>query len=331
MLEKKLLTLLQNIIDPTCQKDILSAGLIKKLTLEKGVAHYILEIQPQHKEIASSLETQIKTKLIQHSDIQSVKGITTLQSKPKTQTKEKITLPSVKKIIAVASGKGGVGKSTVAVNIACTLAEKGFKVGIIDLDIYGPSLHLLLGIDTKPALKNNKIVPIEKYGMHCISMGFMMDKDIPVIWRGPMVQSAVKQLFQDVLWPDLDFLIADLPPGTGDVQLTLAQSIPLTGAIIVTTPQDLALADAMKGLEMFKKMNVPILGLVENMSHFECPHCHESLDIFGQASYLESQVSVMGKIPLEMGINQSQKAGSPAILQHSHIKNIFDTICTPLV
>lgn len=330
MIEKNLIQTLIDIIDPTCQKDIVSAGLIKKLTLENGIAHYILEIQSQHKEVAASLETQINAKLNQHSDVKDVKGVTTLQSKPK-QKSDKISLPNIKKIIAVASGKGGVGKSTVAVNIACTLAQKGFKVGIIDLDIYGPSLHLLLGITNRPALKDNKIVPIEKYGMQCISMGFMMDKDIPVIWRGPMVQSAVKQLFQDVLWPDLDFLIADLPPGTGDVQLTLAQSIPLSGAVIVTTPQDLAIADAMKGLEMFKKMNVPILGLVENMSHFECPNCHETLDIFGKNSYLKSQVSVMGKIPLEMNINQSQKAGSPVVLQHSHIKNIFNNICDYLI
>jgi ATP-binding protein involved in chromosome partitioning len=326
MIENIFYPVLKNIIDPTCQKDILSAGLIKKLSLEKGIAHYIIEILPQHKNIISSIENQLKANLLLHPEVKKVTGVVTLQSKPKSKN-DKIVLPSVKKIIAVASGKGGVGKSTVAVNIAATLSQKGFKVGLIDLDIYGPSLHLLLDIKEKPTLKNNKIVPIQKHGIHCISMGFMVDTDMPVIWRGPMVQSAVKQLFQDVLWPDLDFLIADLPPGTGDVQLTLAQSIPLSGSVVVTTPQDLAFADAVKGMEMFKKMGVPILGVIENMSHLNCPHCNKHITIFGEKNYIESKIGVIGKIPLEASLQDN----TPAILKSAAIKDIFTNICNSLL
>ncbi len=229
-----------------------------------------------------------------------------------------LSLPNIRHIIAVASGKGGVGKSTMAVNIACALALQGQKVGLLDADVYGPSVPQLVGLadQGKPEQDKNKIVPHEKFGTKIMSMGFMVDQKTPMVWRGPMVQSAIYQMLRDVDWGQLDVLIVDMPPGTGDAQLTLAQKVPLSGAIIVSTPQDLALADAIKGIEMFQKVNVPILGLIENMSHFNCPHCGENTDIFvGQHIDKTAEnynINILGKIPLHPQLVQFCEQGTPA-------------------
>ncbi|NBX66351.1 MAG: ATP-binding protein [Proteobacteria bacterium] len=225
----------------------------------------------------------------------------------------------VKNIIAVASGKGGVGKSTVAVNLAAALSLKGLKVGLLDADIYGPSLPRLTATkDRKPERINEKIIPIQACGLSLMSMGYLVDEASPMIWRGPMVQSAVQQLLRDVDWSGLDVLVLDLPPGTGDVQLTLAQKVQLTGAIIVSTPQDIALIDARKGLEMFRKTNVPILGIVENMSHFCCPNCGTRSDVFGHGgARLEAEkagVPFLGEIPLHASIREQSDAGVPVVI-----------------
>ncbi len=227
-------------------------------------------------------------------------------------------IPGIKHIVAVASGKGGVGKSTTSVNLAATLRALGFKVGLLDADIYGPSIPRLLDITERPVIENDKVVPIEKYGMKVMSMGFLMDEEAPVIWRGPMVVSALMQLTREVDWGELDFLILDMPPGTGDAQLTMAQQTPLSGAVIVSTPQDLALVDARKGLKMFKDVDVPILGIVENMSSFVCPHCGETSDIFGsggaEADARRLGVMFLGKVPLHMSIRENSDAGKPLIV-----------------
>ena len=219
--------------------------------------------------------------------------------------------------IAVASGKGGVGKSTVSVNLAVSLAQLGFKVGLLDADIYGPSIPLMLGVKNKPEYDGKKLSPIQQYGVNLMSLGFLMDGDDAVIWRGPLVTRAIQQLMQDVNWGELDFMIFDMPPGTGDAQLTLSQSITLDGAVIVSTPQDVALIDAVKGVNMFKKVNVPILGVVENMSYFACPHCGERTDIFATGGVEREckrlNVNLLGEIPLDVEIRVGGDTGKPVV------------------
>lgn len=228
-------------------------------------------------------------------------------------------IPNVDNVVAVASGKGGVGKSTVAANIASALQEKGFKVGFLDLDIYGPSLPTIMGITDQPYLtRDEQIAPLEKYGMKMMSFGNILGDDSPVIWRGPMVAKMVDQFLNGIEWGELDYLILDLPPGTGDVQLTLVQKIDVTGAVIVTTPQDLALQDVKKGANMFRKVETPVLGIVENMSYFTCPHCGEVTDVFsrggGQKESTRLGVPLLGSIPLESAVMETSDQGKPIVL-----------------
>ena len=226
----------------------------------------------------------------------------------------------IQHIIAVASGKGGVGKSTTAVNLALALSGLGLKVGLLDADIYGPSVPRLLGITGKPdTTPEKKLKPMEKFGLKVMSMGFVVAEDTPMIWRGPMVMSAITQLLREVDWGQLDVLVCDLPPGTGDAQLTMAQSVPLSGAVIVSTPQDIALIDARKGLNMFRKVDVPVLGIVENMSYFTCPHCGGRTDIFshGGARHEAEKMETpfLGEIPLDIKIRETSDAGTPIVAQ----------------
>jgi ATP-binding protein involved in chromosome partitioning len=228
-------------------------------------------------------------------------------------------IPGVKHIIAVASGKGGVGKSTTAVNIALGLLSTGLKTAILDADIYGPSVPRLLKISGRPEQIDGKLIkPMENYGLKAMSMGFLVDEDVAMIWRGPMIQSALLQMLREVAWGDLDVLVVDMPPGTGDAQLTMAQQVPLSGAVIVSTPQDLALIDARKAVSMFKKVEIPLLGVVENMSHFICPNCGTTHDIFGHGgARAEAQkigVPFLGEVPLAMTIRENSDAGTPVMI-----------------
>ncbi len=226
-------------------------------------------------------------------------------------------IPGVKTIVAVASGKGGVGKSTVAVNLALALKGLGLKVGLLDADVYGPSIPKMLGTREKPESDGDKVSPVISHGMPLMSMGFLVDEDRPMIWRGPMVAGAVSQMFHDIAWGELDVLVVDMPPGTGDAQLTLAQKVPVTGAVIVSTPQDIALIDARKGLEMFRKVNVPVFGIVENMATFICPNCGEASDIFGHGGArkvaAELSTDFLGEIPLHMSIRETSDTGNPVV------------------
>ena len=227
-------------------------------------------------------------------------------------------IPGISAVIAVASGKGGVGKSTTALNLALGLRDLGLRVGLLDADIYGPSVPRLTGIHEKPRLDDNrKMIPILRFGLSIMSIGFLVEEDTAMIWRGPMVMSAITQMLRDVAWGTLDVLVVDMPPGTGDAQLTLAQNVPLKGAIIISTPQDLSLIDARRGLAMFKKVNVPVLGIVENMSYFQCPHCGTKSDIFGHGGARHEAerlgVPFLGEVPLHISIRTTSDAGTPVV------------------
>jgi ATP-binding protein involved in chromosome partitioning len=237
---------------------------------------------------------------------------------PASPMSKQSEIPGIAAVIAVASGKGGVGKSTTALNLALGLRDLGLRVGLLDADIYGPSVPRLTGIHEKPQLDNDrKMIPIMRFGLAIMSIGFLVEEDTAMIWRGPMVMSAITQMLRDVAWGTLDILVVDMPPGTGDAQLTLAQNVPLKGAIIISTPQDLSLIDARRGLAMFRKVNVPVLGIVENMSYFQCPHCGTQSDIFGHGGARHEAerlgVPFLGEIPLHMSIRTTSDAGTPVV------------------
>ena len=269
----KVKKLLSNINYPGFNRDIISFGMVNDIQIESENVIIYLKITSQNEEKKKLLVKDIKENLGKHFSSVSVeiddKSNSNLSSAPSSVQLTTPILPKVKHIIAIASGKGGVGKSTVASNISCGLKHKGFNVGLLDLDIYGPSLPIILGINQQPEMtKDNRLVPLDRYGMKVMSFGFISGNDTPVIWRGPLVSRMTEQFFKDVDWGELDFLILDLPPGTGDVQLTLTQKLRISGAIIVTTPQDIALSDVRKGADMFEKVKTPILGVIENMSGF---------------------------------------------------------------
>ena len=234
---------------------------------------------------------------------------------------QKQPIPGVDKIVLVASGKGGVGKSSTAVNIAAAIATTNDRlaVGILDADVYGPSVPKMMNLSDQPMLNDrNLMIPLQNYGIKCMSIGFLVDEDSPIVWRGPMVMSAIQRLIRQVDWSPLDYLIVDMPPGTGDIQLSISQLVPISGAVVVTTPQDIALLDARRGAEMFRKVDIPVLGFVQNMSHFVCPHCNQSSHIFGQdgATKVAEQmgVDILGDIPLHMSIRETSDAGRPVVV-----------------
>jgi ATP-binding protein involved in chromosome partitioning len=316
--EENILQSLQLVKDPDLHRDIVTLGFVKNLRITGNDIKFDLQLTtpscPVRDQFGVDCERAIR------SNVESVGKIDITMTSSvvaHVNTQKESILPGVKNTIAVASGKGGVGKSTVAVNLAVALALDGAKVGLVDADIYGPSIPLMFGINERPKVLNNKLIPLEKYGVKVMSIGFLVDPMQAVIWRGPMASGAVKQFMGDVMWGDLDYLVFDLPPGTGDIQLTLVQTIPLTGAVIVTTPQDVSLADARKGLVMFNKVNVPVLGIVENMSYFICGHCGQRENIFdsGGGSRIAKELGVpfLGEIPIHTGIRIGGDNGKPIV------------------
>ena len=310
---------LSTVDDPDLKKDLVTLNMVKEITIVDNKIIAEVELTTP----ACPLKDLIKNDCIHaiKRDIpQATEVIVELTATVSGKSKNEI-LPGVKNTIAVASGKGGVGKSTVAANLAIALARDGAKVGIIDADIYGPSMPLMFGLNQKTGLQQDpetkKLAPLESYGIKLISIGFMIDDENPVIWRGPMASGALKQFMTDVNWGELDYLIYDLPPGTGDIQLTLVQTIPLTGAVIVTTPQEVSLIDAKKGLKMFERVNVPVFGIIENMSYFIAPDTGNKYDIFGTGGgeklAAELNTKLLGAIPIDPRIREGGDSGKPIV------------------
>lgn len=330
---------LEQVRDPVSGQNVVAAGLIEGLALRNNHVSFAVEVPADRGASSEPLRKECEDAVNRVPGILSVTAVLTAhrehnsaaQAKPQrapqhghahahektVPTSRETGVPGVRAIIAVASGKGGVGKSTVAVNLALGLAVLGHKVGLLDADIYGPSAPRLLNITEKPESDGKKLKPIERFHIKAMSIGFLVDTDTPMIWRGPMVMGALTQMLSDVAWAPLDILVVDMPPGTGDAQLTLAQRVPLAGAVIVSTPQDLALIDARKGLAMFRKTEVPVLGIIENMSTFVCPTCGTEHHIFGHGGARETAAELgcdfLGEIPLLPIIRETSDAGTPIV------------------
>ena len=322
--KENILEELKKVKYPGFSRDIVSFGVVKDVKIEDGAVTVIMNVitnddttAPQiEKEAKAVLEAVPGVKDVRLSmNVQKAKAAKDIKSKS-TGGKEKY-LSNIKNKIAITSGKGGVGKSTVALNLAIALAKRGEKVGLLDSDIYGPNLPIMAGIKGTPAMQNEKLIPFDVYGIKLMSLGFLLPEDTPLIWRGPLVAKAVEQLLRDVAWGDLDYFIIDMPPGTGDVQLSIAQLLDLSGAIIVTTPQDVALTDAVKGVIMYQKVEVPVIGIIENMSYFICPHCGQRTDIFshggGERESKRLGVPFLGEVPLDVEIRIGGDIGKPIV------------------
>jgi ATP-binding protein involved in chromosome partitioning len=332
--EEAVLTALRGVIDPDKKRDVVSLGMVRGLAIREGHVGFTLEVERERGARLEPLRHAAEKAVERLPGVLSVTAVLTAQAAPKPAAPAhshghahahpqagpgKIVAPGVKSIIAVASGKGGVGKSTTAANLALALAAGGRKVGVLDADIYGPSMPRMLGISGRPTSADGKVLePMQNYGLKVMSMGFLVAEETPMIWRGPMVQSALQQMLRDVNWGELDVLVVDMPPGTGDAQLTMAQQVPLAGAVIVSTPQDIALLDARKGLHMFRKVDVPVLGIIENMSYFLCPHCNERSEIFAHGGARKEAerlgADFLGEVPLDIVIRETSDEGRPVVV-----------------
>ncbi|MEZ4531625.1 MAG: iron-sulfur cluster carrier protein ApbC [Thermomicrobiales bacterium] len=316
--KESVLELLKTVDEPELGQSLVELKMVKDVIVDGGNVTVFIELPTPASTSKPKIQEDVTERLTQN-------GATTVDIEWSAKVRssgggrmDAQPIKGVKNAVAVASGKGGVGKSTVAVNIAVALARTGAKVGLLDADVYGPSIPLMMGTHDRPIMKDNRILPIEAHGVKLMSIGFILDPEKALIWRGPLVAQLITQFLNDVDWGDLDYLIIDLPPGTGDAQLTLVQRIPISGAVIVTTPQDVALADALKGLKMFEEVKTPILGIVENMSGFVCPVCGTNHDIFdtggGERIAREHNVELLGKIPLEPLVRAGGDTGSPIVV-----------------
>ncbi len=338
--EQQVLAALGKVMDPATGRDIVGLGMISGVVVRDGNVGFSIEVDPREGARMEPLRKEAEGKVQALPGVLSVTAVLTAHKEapagaaqsgqgaapasPPRQSpgaSARALVPGVRAIVAVASGKGGVGKSTTTTNLAVALARMGLKVGVLDADIYGPSQPRMLGISGRPTSPDGKTLrPMENYGLKCMSMGFLVAEDTPMIWRGPMVQSALQQMLRDVEWGELDILVVDMPPGTGDAQLSMSQQVPLSGAVIVSTPQDIALLDARKGLNMFRKVDVPVLGIVENMSMFICPNCGHESHIFshGGAEREAERLGVefLGGIPLDIEIRETSDSGRPVVVSN---------------
>ncbi len=343
--ESAVRSVLETVIDPATGKNVVAAGMVSGIATRGGHVAVTLDVDPARGPALEPLRQACEKAVRALPGVLSATAVMTSEraspspppapgghghshggrpaaGAPGAKTTGgggRIDVPGVKHIIAIASGKGGVGKSTTAVNLALGLSANGVSTGLLDADIYGPSMPRMLGVTEKPESADGKqLKPIEKYGLRTMSIGYIVNEDTPMIWRGPMVSSALEQMLRDVQWGDLDVLVVDMPPGTGDAQLTLAQRVALSGAVIVSTPQDIALVDARKGLSMFRKVAVPVLGIVENMSYFLCPKCGERSEIFGhggaRAEADKLGVPFLGEVPLHLDIRTTSDSGHPIVV-----------------
>ncbi len=317
--------ILKKVKYPGFSRDIVSFGIVKDIDVEGSKVIVSLLLPKPDNKLESELEGSVRKTLLESPGVSEVDvqiGARELKRMPgEGRAEEKSPAAGIKYFIAVASGKGGVGKSTVAVNLALAISKIRKNVGLVDADVWGPSIPIMMGLNERPiATPERKIIPLEKYGLKLMSIGFLISDDDTVIWRGPMVHGAVKQFMEDVEWKGTDYLIVDLPPGTGDAQLSLVQTVPLTGGVIVTTPQDVALIDVRRGVQMFRKLNVPVLGVVENMSSLICPHCKGEVDIFskggGRRMSEKFDVPFLGEIPIDPEIRKGGDEGFPIVLSN---------------
>jgi ATP-binding protein involved in chromosome partitioning len=317
--ERAILDALSHVQEPELGRDIVTLDMVKAIDIRDTNVAFTIELTtpacPLKDEIEANARSAVRA--LGATDVAITWGAMVRRAAPRQAEQ---LLPNVKNVIAVGSGKGGVGKSTVSVNLAVALAQAGASVGLLDADITGPNIPMMLGVDGQPkASANNKITPLERHGVKCISIQFFVPEGQPIVWRGPLVGGAIQQFLRDVEWGELDYLVVDLPPGTSDAQLTLAQSVPLGGAVLVTTPQEVALSDVGKALAMFKRLSVPILGLVENMTAFVCPHCGELTEIFGRGGgerFCETHgLDFLGGVPLDITVRQGGDVGVPAVAQ----------------
>jgi len=317
--QSSVLTALKVVKDPDLQRDIVSLGFIKDLKIDGGRVAFTIELTTPACPVKDQLRDQARAAVMQ------LPGVSAVDVQMSARVREAVgadgsrqSVPGVKNVIAVGAGKGGVGKTTVAVNLALALARCGGKVGLIDADIYGPNVPIMLGMKGQLTTDGKKIVPAEKYGLQVISMGFLTSDDAPIIWRGPMLHGALQQFFREVAWTTLDYLVVDLPPGTGDVALSLSQTVPVAGAIVVTTPQQVSLADTRRAVAMYRKLNIPTLGVVENMSYFVCTNCSHESDIFGRGGGEELATALgapfVGRIPIYQPIREGSDAGVPLMI-----------------